>query len=1086
MPSIHQLYQRQDSLEKGRHLIATQKIQKGQLIFVEKPLLSLQSLGNAHLGALVCRCCRAFIGGPDICLAVASGRVEREKVWDYYKEKEKDIDNDDGKENIDGQNCCQMVSCRNQCGELYCSQECENEMWLQKGHELMCTGLIPDPEKEDVDDDEINDNEECDGEKRIKDQLHPLLQFKVHAVQSNEIFIMVGDLVSTIVSLRRQQIESQLLSRKQGKDYCNTGSLEDILSPYFDFTLKPWWEVATEPLLSNPMMLSEVVHLNKTLRELCETSASLLKDAFTMLVNSDNESGQNEEKVMFCTTLKQAIDECVEKYDLFSELFFGKIIGSFEQNALGIRARHPLCRELIENNVFRTSRHSDILRCFQAAGMIEETNIDEKTNEDNAEGENTQDVNEEEDGWDDYTCDEIAEFIAGLQINEDGYNVSKQSETEDNDNKSEEDEEEGEEEEEEDCNDCDDVEDSGDDLDTIFTPLDGTAMYSTTCKMNHSCVPNVMAKYSYSCSGGGIKTRWGRDFPLVVSCSAITDIEIGEELCISYINSDLNYEDRSKALENYGFACNCRRCDEEMNSKISTNDVLSKMPSVRDVSTILVGEDDDPFGSEEEDEKDEQMSEADNNSNAHLAQLVENLNEALSRTAQSSIPMSIMASTIAFAIRLASRSLKSIDIDNQHSSRTLRQHLEDMVNALNSREYIKCLQAALGGEETSMRILYSNRGWPDLAYREAHRCLSIVAALVYAQIGNFRPALAFLDKVMIFGLSRGCIEQFIEYVQFHASSLIPVSALDEISTQSIPDYCEPALQELVSKQGLSAPIHFPIAELDVKDCNREQFNHYFSRSEPVVLRRYAASWPAIQNWRYVIESIRFMTHIVLISYSYSTLLHRQLNFFANKHGNRLIPVEKGVMSEEGGLKEQLMTIKEFASRFLTPSTKQLVWPLELSSHKSAQDSIAYLAQHPLFEQIPELLNDIEAAPSLCGEKGPSNLNAWIGTGGTRTPCHFDTYDNLLAQVIGAKYVRCFHPSQTSKLHVIKQSGTSYGSQGNMSAVDCEMEDFSAHPLAKEAAFEETILFPGDVLFIPSGYWHYVRSLSTSASVNFWF
>lgn len=222
-----------------------------------------------------------------------------------------------------------------------------------------------------------------------------------------------------------------------------------------------------------------------------------------------------------------------------------------------------------------------------------------------------------------------------------------------------------------------------------------------------------------------------------------------------------------------------------------------------------------------------------------------------------------------------------------------------------------------------------------------------------------------------------------------------------------------------------------------------------------------------------------------IFYSDSHLFHRQLNFFTQKHGSRLIPVEKGVMTEEDGLKEQLMTVKEFADRFLTPSSRQLVWPLERSSHKS-QSSIAYLAQHPLFEQIPELLDDIEAAPSLCGDKGPSKLNAWIGTGGTRTPCHFDTYDNLLAQVIGAKYIRCFHPSQTSKLHVMKQSDTSYGSQGNMSAVDCEMEDFSAHPMAKDAVFEETILFPGDVLFIPSGYWHYVRSLSTSASVNFWF
>jgi len=35
-------------------------------------------------------------------------------------------------------------------------------------------------------------------------------------------------------------------------------------------------------------------------------------------------------------------------------------------------------------------------------------------------------------------------------------------------------------------------------------------------------------------------------------------------------------------------------------------------------------------------------------------------------------------------------------------------------------------------------------------------------------------------------------------------------------------------------------------------------------------------------------------------------------------------------------------------------------------------------------------------------------------------------------------------------------------------------------------YSEAILAPGDMLFIPSKHWHYVRSLSPSFSVNFWF
>lgn len=52
-------------------------------------------------------------------------------------------------------------------------------------------------------------------------------------------------------------------------------------------------------------------------------------------------------------------------------------------------------------------------------------------------------------------------------------------------------------------------------------------------------------------------------------------------------------------------------------------------------------------------------------------------------------------------------------------------------------------------------------------------------------------------------------------------------------------------------------------------------------------------------------------------------------------------------------------------------------------------------------------------------------------------------------------------------------------------VDVEKPDLDAHPLFKEAPYEECILGPGDLLYIPPGCWHYVRSLSVSLSISFW-
>jgi lysine-specific demethylase 8 len=55
-----------------------------------------------------------------------------------------------------------------------------------------------------------------------------------------------------------------------------------------------------------------------------------------------------------------------------------------------------------------------------------------------------------------------------------------------------------------------------------------------------------------------------------------------------------------------------------------------------------------------------------------------------------------------------------------------------------------------------------------------------------------------------------------------------------------------------------------------------------------------------------------------------------------------------------------------------------------------------------------------------------------------------------------------------------------------SPVRVETPDAPAYPRFAEAEYEELILGPGDMLYIPRSHWHYVRALSTSVSINFWF
>ena len=95
---------------------------------------------------------------------------------------------------------------------------------------------------------------------------------------------------------------------------------------------------------------------------------------------------------------------------------------------------------------------------------------------------------------------------------------------------------------------------------------------------------------------------------------------------------------------------------------------------------------------------------------------------------------------------------------------------------------------------------------------------------------------------------------------------------------------------------------------------------------------------------------------------------------------------------------------------------------------------------------------------------------------------------MFAQVVGRKRIHLFAPELAPYLY-INQSGQ----QRNTSAIPSEHELLNptedrpllSKALASEHAFVAE-LGPGDVLYIPQGWYHCVQSLSISASVNFWY
>ncbi|HVX18065.1 MAG TPA: cupin-like domain-containing protein [Acidimicrobiales bacterium] len=123
-----------------------------------------------------------------------------------------------------------------------------------------------------------------------------------------------------------------------------------------------------------------------------------------------------------------------------------------------------------------------------------------------------------------------------------------------------------------------------------------------------------------------------------------------------------------------------------------------------------------------------------------------------------------------------------------------------------------------------------------------------------------------------------------------------------------------------------------------------------------------------------------------------------------------------------------------------------------------------------------LLDDIVQFPGLLDPaKAKGQVFLWYGPAGTVTPLHHDVANILLCQVTGRKAIRLISPSQTPLL---------YNDIGVFSAVDAAAPDLDRFPSYREVQPVEFVLEPGEVLFIPVGWWHTVRSLEPSISVSF--
>lgn len=126
------------------------------------------------------------------------------------------------------------------------------------------------------------------------------------------------------------------------------------------------------------------------------------------------------------------------------------------------------------------------------------------------------------------------------------------------------------------------------------------------------------------------------------------------------------------------------------------------------------------------------------------------------------------------------------------------------------------------------------------------------------------------------------------------------------------------------------------------------------------------------------------------------------------------------------------------------------------------------------QALGRLWADVGGLPGYLGQSPLGDGFFWMGPKGTITPWHHDLTQNLLVNMVGTKRVALVSPAQTHRMRNHRHCFSRFGTDA---ALDRVPEAERPHMLTVDIG-------PGDILFIPVGWWHHVTGLSRTIGMSF--
>jgi Cupin-like domain len=294
----------------------------------------------------------------------------------------------------------------------------------------------------------------------------------------------------------------------------------------------------------------------------------------------------------------------------------------------------------------------------------------------------------------------------------------------------------------------------------------------------------------------------------------------------------------------------------------------------------------------------------------------------------------------------------------------------------------------------------------------------------------------------------------------------------------------PTARIIISDDGLLDA--YPVDRELPSFLNRDVFNNTVRNKKPVIIDGAALRWLGMSEEgatpEFDMEILEECDVEMLIAFDGRNFLRNSLC------STKSVNLKTGMRS----------ILERNSGDFLTDCLQERAYiRIYFDCHRRLLEKVdlSYLTRLASFTSLVDVISEIQSDVKLKSTFDDNflpfklkNIGLWTSSEGCVTPLHFDRCHGFLAQIIGTKTFLIASCCDSVLLRYWRERGQINNENGSTSPINLLLwlegnaKERLKYPLVDEVAWFIAKLLPGDILYTPPGWWHYVISNTASMSV----